>query len=134
MGPLRVVTQVVTVVGITLCIANYLLKAHQLLLFYPVMVNAVMLSAFGGSLWSIMPIVERLARLRDPNLPDVGVCYTRHVTQVWCTFFIINGSVALFTALNGDMTLWTTWGGMVSYLLTGTLMVGEWLIRKLVIK
>lgn len=101
-------TQVVAVAGITLCIASYLLKTHQLLLFYPVVVNAVMLSVFGGSLWSAMPIVERLARLRDPNLPDAGVRYTRRVTQIWCAFFIINGSIALFTALNGDMTLWTT--------------------------
>ena len=133
-GPLRVVTQVVAVAGITLCIASYLLKTHQLLLFYPVVVNGVMLSIFGGSLWSAMPIVERLARLRDPNLPEAGVRYTRRVTQIWCAFFIINGSVALFTALNGDMTLWTTWNGMVSYLLMGTLMVGEWLVRQLVIK
>ena len=81
-----------------------------------------------------MPIVERLARLRDPNLPDAGVRYTRRCAQIWCAVFIINVSVALFTALNGDMTLWTTWNGMVSYLLMGTLMVGEWLIRQLVIK
>ena len=81
-----------------------------------------------------MPIVERLARLREPNLPEAGVRYTYLVTLIWCAFFIINGSVALFTALNGDMTLWTTWNGMVSYLLMGTLMVGEWLVRQLVIK
>ena len=133
-GALSVVTQIVAVAGMTLCIASYLLKTHQLLLFYPVVVNSVMLAVFGGSLWSRMPIIERLARLREPDLPERAVRYTRRVTQIWCAFFIINGSVALFTALNGDMTLWTTWNGMVSYLLMGTLMVGEWLIRQLVVK
>lgn len=35
-GPLQVVTQIVAVVGIALCVASFLLKTHQLLLFYPV--------------------------------------------------------------------------------------------------
>ncbi|STH09163.1 DNA gyrase subunit B [Escherichia coli] len=93
-GPLQVVTQIVAVVGIALCVASVLLKTHQLLLFYPVVVNAVMLAVFGGSLWSAMPIVERLARLQEPDLPEKGMRYTRRVTQIWCGFFIINGGIA----------------------------------------
>ncbi|MGE6981373.1 COG4648 family protein [Kluyvera intermedia] len=129
-GPLRGVTQVVAAVGITLCTASYLLKTHQLLLFYPVVINAVMLAVFGGSLWSAMPIVERLARLQEPDLNDAAIHYTRRVTQIWCAFFIVNGSIALLTALYGDMALWTLWNGMVAYLLMGTLMAVEWLVRQ----
>ena len=53
-GPLRIVTQVVALAGIALCVASTLLKTHQLLLFYPLVVNAVMLAAFGGymALWT----------------------------------------------------------------------------------
>ncbi|MBT0601612.1 COG4648 family protein [Klebsiella quasipneumoniae] len=133
-GALSVVTQIVAVAGMTPCIASYLLKTHQLLLFYPVVVNSVMLAVFGGSLWSRMPIIERLARLREPDLPERAVRYTRRVTQIWCAFFIINGGIALFTALYGDLSLWTAWNGMISYLLMGTLMAGEWLVRQRVIK
>ncbi|WP_434638352.1 hypothetical protein ACMYSK_20895 [Klebsiella sp. I138] len=133
-GPLRVVTQVVALAGITLCAASYLLKTHQLLLFYPVVVNGVMLAIFGGSLRSAMPIVERLARIQDPQLPAAAVGYTRRVTQVWCVFFSVNGSIALATALYGDMALWTAWNGMIAYLLIGALMGGEWLVRRRVIK
>ncbi|HCQ8037241.1 TPA: hypothetical protein OL868_002894 [Klebsiella quasipneumoniae subsp. quasipneumoniae] len=133
-GALSVVTQIVAVAGMTLCIASYLLKTHQLLLFYPVVVNSVMLAVFGGSLWSRMPIIERLARLREPDLPERAIRYTRRVTQIWCAFFIINGGIALFTALYGDLSLWTAWNGMISYLLMGTLMAGEWLVRQRVIK
>lgn len=129
-GPLRGVTQVVAAVGITLCTASYLLKMHQLLLFYPVVINAVMLAVFGGSLWSAMPIVERLARLQEPELNDAAIRYTRRVTQIWCVFFIVNGGIALLTALYGDMALWTLWNGMVAYLLMGTLMAVEWLVRQ----
>ncbi|CAM4514353.1 hypothetical protein [Klebsiella pneumoniae] len=133
-GPLRVVTQVAAVAGIALCVASYLLKTHQLLLFYPVVVNGVMLAVFGGSLWTSMPIVERLARLREPTLPESAVRYTRRVTQIWCAFFIGNGGIALLTALHGDMALWTVWNGMIAYLLMGALMAGEWLVRRQVIK
>lgn len=133
-GPLRVVTRIVAVAGIALCVASTLLKSHQLLLFYPVVVNGVMLAVFGGSLWTTMPIVERLARLREPELPPTAVRYTRRVTHLWCVFFILNGSIALFTAIDGDMALWTAWNGMIAYLLMGTLMAGEWLVRRQVMK
>lgn len=133
-GPMRGVLQVVALVGIALCTASALLKTHQLLLFYPVVVNLVMLAVFGGSLWSAMPIVERLARLREPDLPPAGVRYTRQVTRIWCLFFIVNGSIALFTALHGDMTLWTAWNGAIAYVLMGTLMAGEWLVRRRLMK
>ena len=133
-GPMRFVMQGVALAGIALCIVSYVLKAYQWLMFYPVAVNLVMLIVFGGSLWSSMPIVERLARLREPDLPPSGVLYTRRVTQVWCVFFILNGSVALFTVLYGDVRLWTLWNGMISYLLMGMLMVCEWLMRCRMIK
>ncbi|EFN6861176.1 AMP-dependent synthetase [Escherichia coli] len=93
-GLLQVVTKIVAVVGIVLCVSSFLLKTYQLLLFYPVVVNAVMLAVFGGSLRSTMPIVERLARLQEPDLPEKAVRYTRRVTQVWCLFFIFNGRIA----------------------------------------
>ncbi|MGU3525479.1 hypothetical protein ACLBW2_20535 [Enterobacteriaceae bacterium C23F] len=133
-GPMRRVLQSVALAGIALCVASSVLKAHQLLLFYPVVVNLVMLTVFGGSLWSAMPLVERLARLREPNLPPEGVRYTRQVTRIWCLFFIVNGSVALFTALHGDMRLWTAWNGVIAYLLMGSLMAGEWLVRRRLMK
>lgn len=133
-GPMRFIMQSVALAGIILCIASALLKTHQLLLFYPVVVNLVMLTVFGGSLWTTMSLVERLARLRDPDLPPEGVRYTRRVTQIWCIFFIVNGGIALFTALQGDMRLWTAWNGVIAYLLMGTLMAAEWLVRRRVIK
>ncbi|MCK6740299.1 hypothetical protein L8S66_20430 [Enterobacter bugandensis] len=133
-GPMRYMVQCVALAGIALCAASYLLKTHQWLLFYPVVVNLVMLAVFGGSLWTAMPLVERLARLREPNLPPEGVRYTRRVTLVWCGFFIGNGAMALYTVLHGDMHLWTLWNGMVAYILMGTLMAAEWLVRQRVIK
>jgi uncharacterized membrane protein len=49
---------------------------------YPVVVNLTLLFVFGVSLWRGPPVVERLARLSEPDLPPEGVRYTRRVTQV----------------------------------------------------
>ena len=133
-GPMRFLMMSVALAGIALCSASYVLKNHQLLLFYPVVVNLVMLVVFGCSIWTDMSVVERLARLREPDLPPAGVLYTRRVTQIWCVFFIVNGAIALFTALHGDMQIWTLWNGLLSYFLMGTLMAGEWLIRRRIMK
>lgn len=116
--------------GILLCAASWLLQSHHLLLWYPVMMNALMLLLFGASLFSRASMVERLARLREPGLSPRAITYTRRVTQAWCLFFIINGGVALVTCLYGDMSLWALYNGVISYLLMGLLMGTEWIIRK----
>ncbi|WJY15105.1 hypothetical protein PCO82_22205 [Pectobacteriaceae bacterium CE90] len=118
------------VAGAALCLASLLLRDGQWLFWYPVAVNAVMLLLFGSSLYSGMPLVERLARLKEPELPPQAVAYTYRVTQIWCLFFIFNGSIAVLTCLVGNVHWWTLWNGMVSYLLMGLLMGGEWLIRQ----
>ncbi|EIC83210.1 hypothetical protein [Serratia sp. M24T3] len=120
----------VAITGIALGSASWLLHETQMLLYYPVVVNALLLLLFGYSLFVSPPIVERLARLSQPDLPPRGVKYTRRVTQVWCAFFIINGSIALFTCLFGDIAVWTLYNGGISYLLIGLLMGIEWTVRR----
>ncbi|WP_241538260.1 hypothetical protein [Xenorhabdus sp. KK7.4] len=125
---------ILSIAGILLGLASFILRDHQLLMYYPVVVNIVLFTLFGCSLYYGPPIVERLARLKEPDLPPEGIAYTRRVTYIWCLFFILNGTVALGTCLYNDMTLWTLWNGMISYLLIGLLIVIEWLVRQRVKK
>ena len=97
--------------------------------FYPAIVNAAMLLLFSWSLWSPPSIIERIARIQHPNLPAEGVIYTRRVTQVWCVFFIINGSIALVTALWSSFEIWSLYNGLIAYLMMGILFIGEYLVR-----
>jgi len=97
--------------------------------FYPVLVNGMLLAVFADSLKSGMPVIERLARLRHGDLPTEGVRYTRQVTQVWCVFFAVNGSVAALLALYGSLASWTWYNGFISYLLIAALLLGEWCVR-----
>lgn len=101
----------------------------QPLKLYPALVNAVLGAAFGLSLIFPPSAIERLARLREPDLSPGGVRYTRQVTRVWCVFFVFNGSTALITVFCSD-AVWALYNGLIAYLLMGALFVGEWLIRQ----
>lgn len=96
---------------------------------YPVLVNGALLAAFGYSLVSGPSMVERLARLREPDLPPEAVAYTRRVTQAWCVFFVANGAIALGTALFSPEAVWSLYTGVISYVLMGLMFGGEYLLR-----
>ncbi|MEQ7870282.1 hypothetical protein V6R97_06485 [Chromohalobacter salexigens] len=97
---------------------------------WPVVLNAAMLAVFAYSLAHGPSVIERLARRREPALGPRGVRYTRRVTQSWCVFFLVNGSIALWTALYADMATWTLYNGGIVYALLATMFLGEWLIRR----
>lgn len=100
------------------------------LLLYPVMVNAALALLFGYSLLQPPTVIERLARLQEPQLPPYAVAYTRRVTWVWLGFFLVNGSIAAWTAVRGSQELWTLYNGVIAYGLIGVLFAGEWLVRQ----
>ncbi|MGJ8648586.1 MAG: hypothetical protein ACSHXJ_16990 [Marinomonas colpomeniae] len=102
---------------------------QQGLKFYPVLVNAAMLLLFASSFYSEQSIIERMARIKEPNLSETGIRYTRKVTMVWCTFFTLNGFIALFTALWASDETWLFYNGFLAYVLIGILVTTEWIIR-----
>jgi uncharacterized membrane protein len=97
---------------------------------YPVFMNLAMLTAFAVTLWKPPSMIESFARIVEPDLPESGVRYTRSVTVVWVAFFAVNGLVALWTALYGSWQAWTLYNGLVAYVATGALFVGEYLVRQ----
>ena len=97
---------------------------------YPALVNALMLLLFGLSLRFPPSAIERIARLQDPKLPPEAIAYTRRVTQVWCGFFVLNGTLAAVTAFFASDRLWALYNGLIAYVLMGTLFAGEWLVRQ----
>ena len=89
-----------------------------------------MLVLFFVSLLRPPTIIERIARFKDPNLPDAAIRYTRNVTIIWCVFFILNGGAALYTTLYTSLETWALYNGVISYVLMGLLFAGEYLVRK----
>ena len=97
---------------------------------YPALVNLVFFGLFALSLWRGPTVVERLARLREPHFPPAAIAYTRRVTQVWCGFFLVNGSIAVATALWATAAGWALYNGLIAYIAMGALMGVEWLVRR----
>ena len=98
--------------------------------FYPVAVNVVLLVMFGVSLRWGPPVIERLARVSEPDLTAAGVTYTRKVTIAWCLFFIVNGLIAWYTAVFASFDSWALYNGAIAYGLIGAMFGIEWLIRR----
>lgn len=97
---------------------------------YPALVNAVLLGTFGYSLLKPPTVIERFARLKHPNPPQRVIDYARAVTKVWCVFFILNGSAAVVTAMWSSDKVWALYNGLIAYVLMGSLMGIEWLVRQ----
>ena len=98
--------------------------------WYPLVINGILLLLFGSSLWQSQTVVERLARIQEPNLSSAGIRYTRKVTILWCSFFIFNMFVVAVALLLGQYRFWALYSGVISYILLGILMSGEWLVRQ----
>lgn len=118
---------------IALSVAAWLGNDEHVLRLWPAGMNVALLLVFGGSLLRPPPMIERFARLLHPDLPPAGVRYTRRVTQVWCAFFVLNGSIAAYTALAATRETWVLYNGLIAYLLVGALFCGEWLVRQRVL-
>lgn len=112
----------------------YVTQTLATMYWYPVIINGVMLTLFGSSLWAKQSIIERFARLRRPDLPPKGVRYTRKVTQVWCLFFLFNILFCSLLIVLEAYRLWAWYTGGISYLLIGLLMIAEWLVRQHLMK
>lgn len=111
-----------------LALAIAAFNSEGLLLFYPAAVSLSLLLVFGHSLAYPPSVVERIARLSEPDLPPAGVRYTRQVTKVWCGFFVLNAAISLATVF-ASRECWALYNGLLSYLLMGGLFAAEWLVR-----
>ncbi len=129
-GSRTVPTRWIVAAALLLAALTALLNSSLPLKLYPVLVNVAMFAGFALSLVGGPSVIERLARLTDPQLPPEAVAYTRRVTLVWCAFFLVNGGIALATVLWASERTWALYNGLIAYGLMGLLMGGEWLVRR----
>jgi len=116
-----------------------IINSAIILKLYPLLMNILFLTAFGGTLFSPPNMIFRFATMQDKSIQGSlnekrVAAYCRKVTCVWCGFFIINGSIAAWTVFSGSDALWSVYNGGISYILIGTLFAGEFIVRKMVQK
>ena len=116
---------------IALGLVLYTMASNQAgsLKLYPVVISFSLLFSFAWSLGYPPTVIERIARITEPELSVAGVRYTRRITLVWCGFFLCNGLAALYTTLYASFEVWALYNGLISYLLIACLLGGEFLYR-----
>lgn len=113
-----------------LLLASAALDSAGLALLVPALVNATLLLAFGVTLLSDPPMIERFARLQVDDLQPDELRWCRGWTWGWSAFFLVNGGIALYLALLATMEAWTTYNGLIAYILMGTMFGVEYSVRK----
>jgi uncharacterized membrane protein len=114
---------------ILLFLFSFIFENHIGVLFYPVVINSSLALIFLYSLYNPPPVIEKLARLKTPDLPEKAIKYTRTVTKVWLVFFILNATIAAYTALYTSLATWTLYNGLLSYIGIGILFGIEYIVR-----
>lgn len=99
---------------------------------YPSLISGAVACVFGASLIWPPSVIERFARVQEPDLSSDGQLYTHRLTQVWTVFLFANTAIAAATAIWGTIEQWALWNGLVSYLLMGSLFIGEIALRRFV--
>ena len=125
---------VVVVMALMVVGGAFITNQPAYFLYYPVIMSLAMLSVFLLSVLRPPTVIEKIARVWEPDLPPEGVRYTRNVTLLWCVFFSVNGGVAWYTVHYCSYEQWMLYNGLISYLLMGMLFAGEYAYRQWVVK
>lgn len=117
-------------VAVVLLVALGLVDQGLAALAYPSLISFAFAAAFALSLQHPPSLIERFARLRQPDLPAAATAYCAQVTRLWAAWLFANGVIAAALALSRNMDLWLLWTSLLNYLISGALFGGEWLLRR----
>jgi len=126
----RTALDLVLALAVVAALALLAIDARTAVLIHPVLVNFGFAAVFAYTLAAPPPMVERLARILDPDLPAAAAPYLRKVTLAWIGFFLVNGTIAVWTVVWGTIDQWALYNGLIAYLLIGAMFAGELLVRR----
>lgn len=116
---------------LVLVVLGAITQDQRFVLAMPVVINLVLLATFGETLRAGQtPIIERFARLAEPELSDAKKAHCRSWTQRWCVFFALNAAVALALGLFATPFVWAAYNGGIAYALIGVMFAIEYVSRK----
>jgi uncharacterized membrane protein len=96
---------------------------------YPVLMSLAAAGVFAVTLRRPPSLIERFAMASgEPWSPALRL-YCRNVTLIWALWLSVNAAIAAYLALSHDDAAWALWTGLLSYLVSGALFAGEWLVR-----
>jgi uncharacterized membrane protein len=101
---------------------------------YPVLLSLAAAYVFAQSLLSPPSLIERMARVRRPTVSEGLRIYCRNLTVIWVVWLVLNAAIAAVLAVHGSDRAWALWTGVLSYVLSGILLVGEMGVRRVVLR
>lgn len=120
----------VQVLGMGGLLAGAAISGSELALrFTPFLISLLFFGQFAVSLRG-MPIIERFARLKRPDLPSDHQRYCRSLTKIWLLVFLGNSALVLSAAFVESKTLWAVLVGPTSYSYLGGFIASEYVYRK----
>ncbi|MEM9066851.1 MAG: hypothetical protein AAGE52_00055 [Myxococcota bacterium] len=120
----------VPLVILTVLLLGVATDDSRFLLFLPVFINGALLLTFGSSLRQDVSLIERFARLQEPDLSAAKQAHCRQATVAWCVFFFLNAVTAAGMALVAPISWWAAYNGGIAYALIGVMFAGEYVVRK----
>ena len=126
-------------------IACFVTQQSLFLKLYSVSVSVIFFLTFASTFFFKPNIIFRFACMTDKSIvgssrESAVLKYCFKVTVIWCIFFILNGSISVWTALydfgNDELNnkVWSVYNGGISYVLMGMLFAIEYLVRRQVYK
>lgn len=119
----------VLILFVTYAVTATVLRNATMLLYYPALVNFSLCAVFLNSLRQGDPLLLRIIRARGWPISKHGPRYLYRLTAIWAGFFVLNGSISIWTATK-SIEVWTIYNGLLSYFLVAILAAGEWLFRR----
>jgi uncharacterized membrane protein len=104
---------------------------HLWMLLTPAGVQLVVAGAFVVSLGSEETIVEKVAAVMDPNLPDFARPYCRKMTLGLCLLFVVNAVAIATLAVTGPEHWWRAYAHWGSYGALAAFLSVEFFVRKI---
>lgn len=96
--------------------------------YYPVIVNFVLFCIFFGSTFSEETVIQKMAKLMEPNIKPKALEYTRKLTYIWSIFMLANFFISLATVFMSEK-VWAIYNGFLSYMLVGGFFIIEYMVR-----
>ena len=122
-----------SVLLIMFSLLSIFLKQLGWLKLYPIVMSLLSFIVFYSSLSSEKSMIQRFAEIREKNINVKKQAYMVKLTKVWCGFFILNAAISSYTFFYSSLKQWTIYNGLLSYILMGTLFVGELAYRHFVV-
>ncbi len=123
---------------VSLCITLFIICLfHYTELFvvklYPVFANLTVFLVFFISIFSKETVIQKFAKAVDGELSPNAIIYTRHLTYIWSGLTFFNFLMSLISVFMSTK-FWAVYNGFIAYLLIGTLLCVEYIIRMILKK